>query len=79
MENKLYKGKYSIVLYNIIENENDMDDIVAMFDSVEEFANYVKKNLHNTYSLLNNNMKGASRNIQVDGRWYELHCVNVVD
>lgn len=77
MEQKLYKGKYAICIYEKPKTKDDDDFMVAMFESVQDFANYLKTNLHNAYSMLNNNMSKKRKDIVIQNKMYELHCIKI--
>lgn len=73
--NNLYKGKYAIGIY---EKGGD-ESCIAMFDTVQEFADYLKTNLHNAYQILNNNMRKNRKDIVIQHKLCELCCVDVSD
>lgn len=73
----MYKGKYEIGVYNIIDENNDNDEMVGLFDSVQEFADFFGKSLKKAYDILGIHFVGKTKNIYFDGKTYELAFIDM--
>lgn len=77
---KLYKGKYSIAVYNKITETHPVDDLVDIFDSAEEFAEFVGSSLQKVYSMLNKHFHNkCGSDIVVGNKMFELAFINLQD
>lgn len=74
-----YKQKYGIGIYKKIRNVGETDELIGLFDSAEEFANFIGKSLRKAYDILFLHLSKGQKDIIVNGKMCELHFIDMRD
>lgn len=76
---KYYKKRYGIGIYKKISQQNPVDEFVALFDNVQQFADYFGKSLNNAYAILNLHWEEKQTYIFYKGQIYELAFIDMLE
>ena len=74
-----YKQKYAIGVYKKIRKEGDTDELVYLFDSPLQFANFLGRSLHKIYDILGSHINKGRSDIYFKGNVYELHLIDMLE
>lgn len=74
-----YKRRYGIGIYKKIMRVGETDEMVALFDTAEEFANFMGKSIKKAYDILRNHFKKNQKYIYVKDEIYELAFIDMVE
>lgn len=75
----LYKKRYGIGIYKKIRKAGDTDELIELFDTAEEFANFIGKSLKKAYDILRLHFKKDQKDIVVKGRLCEIAFIDMED
>lgn len=75
--NNLYKKRYAIGIYRIVKRQDETDELLKLFDSPQELAEYLEIKLDSCYVLLRHHQQRGDTKIYDHGVERELALIDM--